>query len=264
MGGAITKIAGIGSSSINGSAYANTMTADNSSALQIGQNAYYQTQSLITAHGSGSTNNTFCHPNSPDPQPNPLPISQSNIDEWKDQADDSVLTGDLTLQWPCTAVLTKRKYVGNVTIQGGCTIDAESPVWITGNLTVQGGSTLRLKSSYGGTSGVIVVDGVATLTGGSKVQGSGTSGSYLTVISTYNSPTIPAINVNGGNSTSIVYAGDGIVQLSGGANLREVTGKKVVLTTGAIVTYESGVANPFFTSGPTGSFNVVKGTYQLK
>lgn len=265
MGGVITKIAGVGSSQINGNAYANTMTADNSSALQIGNHAYYQTQSGITVHGSNCNgNNSYCHPGSTDPQPQPMPISQANIDEWKDLADDQVHNGNLTIQWPCTTNLEKKKYVGNVTVQGGCSIQMDTPVWITGNLTVTGGSQIRLKPSYGITSGVIVVDGQVFLNGGSRLQGSGTTGSYLMVLSTYSHATNPAITVDGGNSSSIVYAAEGIVQLQGGTNLREVTGKRIVLTAGAIVSYETGVAQPFFTSGPQGSFSVVKGSYQAE
>lgn len=267
MGGVITKITGSGSSYIDGSAYANTMSGDNYSALQIAQHAYYQVQNSITVHGSNCNgNNSYCHPGSTDPQPQPLPISDANIDEWKDLADDQVQTGNLVIQWPCTTNLEKKKYVGNVTVQGGCSIQTDTPVWITGNLIVTGGSTIRLKPSYGITSGVIVVDGKITLDGGSRMQGSGTAGSYLTALSTKvtNSESDPSIYVSGGNSSSILYAGDGVIALDGGTNLREATAKRIYLTAGAIVTYESGVANPFFTTGPQGSFSVVKGSYQVK
>ncbi len=265
MGGVITSIAGTGSGYINGNAYANTMTSDNSSALQIGNSAYYQTQLGITVNGSAcSGGNTHCHPNSTDPLFRALPISQSNIDEWKELASSPTQSGNVTIQWPCTTNLEKKHYLGNVTVQGGCTITADSPVWISGNLVVQGGSTVKLKPEFGAVSGVIVVDGTTNLTGGSRVQGSGTSGSYLTVVSTYSHPTQPAIIVNGGNHSSIIYAGDGILQLEGGTTVRQATAKKINMTAGATLTYESGVENPFYTSGPSGSYSVIKGSYQVK
>lgn len=265
MGGVATKIAGIGSSVITGNAYANTLSADVNGALQINGQAFYQVvDSNVRVSGQSCTNNAACHPNSPDPATVVLPISQSNIQAWKDEADDQVQNGDLTIQWPCNTTLNKKKYVGNVIIQGGCSIQIDSPVWITGNLTVQGGSTVSLKSSYGPASGVLVADGIINLTGGSKFLGSGTAGSYMTALSTYNSHTISAININGGNSSSIVYAGDGIVTLSGGATIRESTAWKIVVTGGGTVNYESGVANPFFSSGPSGSFTAIKGTYLAK
>lgn len=264
MGGDANKIAGTGSSSINGNAYGNTLTGNNSSALQIGKDAYYQTESGITVRGQNCSNNTHCHPGSPDLPPLNFPISQSNIDEWKDIADDSVVNGNVTIGWPCTTTLQKKKYVGNVTVQSGCNIQIESPVWITGDLTVTAGSTVKLNNSYGATSGVVVVDGKINLTGGSRFLGSGTAGSYLMGLSTYNSQSIPAITVNGGNNTSIIYAPYGIIDLQGGTTIREATAWKITLSSGATVTYESGVTNPFFSSGPQGSYSAIKGTYQVK
>lgn len=264
MGGDINKINGIGSGSIQGNAYANTLTANNSSALVIGKDAYYQTQSGITVSGQNCNNNPHCHPGSVDPPPLNFPVSNANIEEWKNIADDAQYNGNLTIQWPCTTTLQKKKYIGNVTVQGGCNIQIESPVWITGNLTVTAGSTVRLNNSYGPASGVVIVDGTILLDGGSKFQGSGASGSYMMGISMYNSHTLPAITVSGGNSSSILFAPDGIINLQGGTNLREATAWKISLTGGAIVSYESGVASPFFSSGPQGSFSVIKGTYQLK
>ena len=264
MGGSINGIYGNGSGTIQGNAYANTLSGNNPSALVINQDAYYQTQNGITVNGQNCNNNSHCHPGSTDPPPLNFPVSQANIDEWKGIADDVVQTGDLVIQWPCTTTLQKKKYVGNVTVSGGCSIQIESPVWITGNLNVTDGSTVRLNSSYGATSGVVVIDGTVLLNGGSRFQGSGAAGSYLMGLSTYNSQTTPAIVVAGGNSSSIVYAPWGIINLQGGTNLREATAWKISLTGGAIVSYESGVASPFFSSGPQGSYSVVKGTYQLK
>ncbi len=268
MGGQITSITGIGSSSIQGSAHANTLSGNNPSALVIGQDAYYQTQSGITVHGANCTNNSYCHPNSTDPQPVDMPISQGNIDEWQEQASQAPpYNGNLTIQWPCTPSLEKRKYNGNVTVQGGCTIQIDSPVWITGNFTVTGGSTVKLKSSYGETSGMIIVDGKVDLGGGSRLQGSGNPLSYLTVLSKYASPggdSDPAIVLNGGNSSSIAYAANGVISLTGGTHIREATAKRIVMTSGATLTYETGVANPFFTSGPSGAYAAIKGSYQIK
>jgi hypothetical protein len=265
MGGKINKIAGIGSSTINGNAYANTLTGDNPSALQIGLDAYYQTESSIRVSGQNCSNNTHCHPGSPDLPALPLPVSEANITEWKSFADDVVQTGDLNIQWPCTTTLEKKKYVGNVTVGGGCSIQIDTPVWITGNLTLGGGASVKLKTSYGSSSGIIVVDGITSLAGGSTLKGSGSTGSYMMVISTNNNLVSPyAISINGGNSSSILYAPYGAIYLSGGSNLREASAYKVVMDGGAILTYETGVANPFFSSGPSGSFSVVKGTYQSK
>lgn len=262
LGGKINKLAGTGSSYVNGSAYANTMTADNSSALQIGKEAYYQTQTNITVQGQNCTSNSHCHSGAPDPQPLVMPISDSNIQEWKNFASQQVQTGDLNIGWPCPALASK-KYVGNVTIGGGCTVQMDAPIWITGNLTINSGATLALKSSYGSSSGIIVVDGLVSLAGGSILKGSGTTGSYMMVISTNTAVTSPyALEISGGNSSSILYAPYGAIHLTGGSNFREASAYKIIMDGGATLTYETGVATPFFSSGPSGSFSVVKGTYQ--
>ncbi len=110
MGGVTTKIAGTGSSYIDGSAYANTLIGDNSSAMQIAQDAYYQAQQGIFVHGANCTNNTQCHHGSSYPAPRALPLSDANIAEWKDMAENFVYTGNLVIQWPCTTNLEKKKY----------------------------------------------------------------------------------------------------------------------------------------------------------
>jgi Tfp pilus assembly protein PilV len=262
-GGKINKLIGLGSSYVNGNAYANTMTADNSSALQIGKDAYYQTESSIRVSGASCASNSHCHPGAPDPQPVVMPVSDANIQEWKDFAGQNVQNGDVNIGWPCNTPITSKKYVGNFTIGGGCSMQMDTPIWITGNLTIGGGASLSLKNSYGSSSGIIVVDGVVNLAGGSVLRGSGTAGSYMMVISTNNSQGSPyALDISGGNSSSILYAPYGAVHLSGGSNFREVSAYKIVMDGGAILTYETGVASPFFSSGPSGSFSVVKGTYQ--
>ncbi len=264
MGGQINSLDGEGSSYINGTAHANTMTANNSSALQIGQDAYYQSESNIRVHGSGCSNNSHCHPNSTDPQPIPMSVSDANITEWKNLASTNIHNGNVTISWPCPT-LTEKKYVGNVVVQGGCNIQIDSPIWITGDFTVQSGARVSLKNTYGNSSGVIVVDGKTKLEGGSTLNGSGSSGSYMMVISTNTSISSPyAIEISGGNSSSILIAPYGGIHLTGGSNLREASAYKIIMDGGAILTYETGVASPFFSSGPSGSFSVIKGTYQSK
>lgn len=264
MGGKINKLIGVGSSHVNGNAYANTMTGDNPSALIIGKDAYYQTQSGITVSGQNCNSNSHCHPGSTDPQPAVMPVSDANIQEWKDLASAQVQTGNINISFPCTS-LSSKKYVGNVTIGGGCNVQIDTPIWITGNLTIASGATLSLKSSYAESSGIVLVDGVTSLSGGSVLKGSGTPGSYMMIISTNTNQVYPyAIEANGGNSSSILYAPYGAIHLTGGSNFREAAAYKIVMDGGAILTYETGVASPFFSSGPSGSFSVIKGTYQIK
>ena len=55
---------------------------------------------------------------------------------------------------------------------------------------------------------------------------------------------------------SIVYAGEGEIEIDNSAALKEVTANKLKITNSATVTYESGLANNNFFSGPSGSWTV--------
>lgn len=263
VGGLPSSITTTGGPQINGDAHANTLQ-NNSGTFNIGQHAYYQTASNITVHGQSCANNAYCHPNSPDPIQRPLPISDANIQTWKDAATAAgVYTGNIN---GCQANFPAGKYVGNVVLNGGCNATMTDPVWITGTFTITGGATLRLNSSYGGASGVLIVDGPISFQQGGQVRGSGTANSYLTAISTYNSQSngIPAIDLSGGSNSSIIYAGNGIINMTGGANLRELTAWKVIMTGGSSLTYDTGLADITYLTGPSGSYTPVKGTYVVK
>jgi len=154
-----------------------------------------------------------------------------------------------------------------VTIGSSCNIKFRSPVHITGNLSVQSGGRVSLDESYGDQSGVIVVDGRVLLSGAGSINGTSSSNSNMLVLSKYTSPGpsfLPAIDAAGGTSSSIFYAANGNIIMSGAAHLSQITAKKVILDGGAVIDYDSGVTTPFFSSGPSGSFTVIKGTYQQK
>jgi hypothetical protein len=56
--------------------------------------------------------------------------------------------------------------------------------------------------------------------------------------------------------TVIIYGSRGQVHLNNTAGAKEVTGYKIFLDNNASITYESGLANANFTSGPGGGFNI--------
>lgn len=273
MGGVATYIRGDGGNTIGGNVYANSLLAVNVGALNISKDAYYQyVDSGVRVRGNSClVNNQYCHPNSTDPLPQPMPVSESNIAEWKAAAEaGGTITGNQSLGWNCVQVWGQfpvRKFVGNVTVSSSCNIEFLSPIYITGNLTVESGGRVRLANSYGEQSGVIVVDGRVIMNGAGTINGSGHPDSNMLVLSNYvtTSPSnVPAINSGGGTSSSILYALNGDIVLSGGADLNQITAKKVILREGAEITYDTGVTTPFFSSGPSGSFSAVKGSYQLK
>lgn len=259
MGGLPTYIQGSNGVNINGSAYANTLTD-----LNIAKDAYYQSQSGISVNGSNCTNNSHCHPASPDPAPKVMPISDANISAWRTSAIEvGVFTGDIS---SCRASLGPGKYVGNITFTNGCNVVIKDPVWITGNLLLSNNITLKLDSGYGPVSGVIIVDGIIDLSNTAKIQGSGNQNSLLLAVSTFDSRTNgqDAINVGNGGNFGILYAPYGIADIANGNHLKELTAWKIKLNNNVIVDYDTGLAAPFFSSGPSGSYSLIKGTYQIK
>lgn len=255
MGGETTYIQGQNGANIDGNAHANTLRD-----LTIGQGAYYQAASNITAGSS--------HPGEPDPAVKVMPISDANITAWQNEAADptkggGVYNGDIS---SCVSTLGPGKYVGNVTFSNNCVVTVKNPVWITGNLTLGNSNTLRLDASYGASSGVIIVDGIVNLANNNSLRGSGTDGSYLLALSTYDSTIdgVYAITVSNSGNQGAFYAGKGIVEIQNTNYLSEVTAWKLRLSNGVTINYESGLASSFFTSGPSGSYSLLKGTYQLK
>ena len=61
----------------------------------------------------------------------------------------------------------------------------------------------------------------------------------------------------------ILYAADGVVEVSNNAALKEITANKIHLSNGASVTYESGLASPLFSSGPGGGWEIQDQSWQL-
>ena len=152
------------------------------------------------------------------------------------------------------ATLGPKKIVGNLTVSGGGILTVTGNMWVTGNLVLDGNGIIKLASSYGVNDAVIVVDGTVTISGGGHATGSGTTGSYLMFYTT--SYSTSAASVNGGAGAVIVYAPNGTISISGGASLKEATGYKINIDGGSSITYESGLTNNNFSSGPSGSWSI--------
>jgi hypothetical protein len=127
-------------------------------------------------------------------------------------------------------------------------------VYVTGNITISNSAKIKLDSSYGSLSGIILSDGIISPSNLSTLQGSGQSGSYLLVLSTNTSDT--AITVSNNASGAIFYTSAGGITVSNNFSAREVTGYKLIMSNSASITYESGLSNVFFTSGPLAGWKV--------
>lgn len=252
MGGNVTSITASSTLLVSGHVHANTIQN-----LNIAKDAYYKT--LINTIIGGQS-----YPDSNDPPPLVFPISDANITDWKNQSQAvGVTVGNIT---NCVQTLGPGKIVGNITWGNGCVVVVKSPVWITGNLTVENDTTFKLDPSFGTTSGFILVDGKVDFKNNNKVQGSGTGNSILMILSTYDSRSNneAAITIKNNGNTGIFYANIGIIEPGSNNQFKELTAWGIRLVNNSTLTYETGLSSTLFSSGPSGSYSLIKGTYQVK
>lgn len=211
---------------------------------------------------SGSGNNKSCTtpPGTPpaDPVAQDLPLSDAQIASWiADATAGGTTNGDVTISSPTT--LGPRKIVGNLTINSTLTI--ANTIYVTGNIIITG--TVKLSSTYGATSGMIIADGYITIGNGVVFQDSGTTGSYILLLSNSTcdasvsgSPCNGnnAISVSNNSNISIVNAQKGTVYFSNNATVKEAVGNTINLKNNVGISYGSGIISTDFTSGPTGSW----------
>lgn len=273
----------MGNATVNGNVYSNgTITGANGALISgsafsasagglidnvdVGQNgigtAWAHTVRNSTIAGTlycqtGSGNNKSCNTSASDPEPVDMPITEAMMDQWKaDAALGDTITGNLTISTPTT--LGPKKITGNLAINDDLTITGT--IYVMGNITTQNGAHISLSPSYGPTGGIIISDGQVNLNNNVLFFGSGSSGSYVLLVTTSACPTgcgsVDAIEIDNNVGAILVSAQNGTVHLHNGVSLNEVAGYKIVLNNNATVNYISGLANTSFTSGPSGGWNI--------
>lgn len=225
---------------VSGTAQAHTVNYVNSTGL------------IYCKEGKG--NNQSCTDQT-DPLYQSFPIPDSYIDDWKSvAAAGGTFNGNYTVGSSGDA-LGPLKINGNLTVSGGGTLTINGTIWVTGNISISGGASINLSSSYGSLDGLVVADGNISITGGAQANGSGIPESYIMLLTTSSSGS--AISISGGSGAVILYARDGTLNVSGGAELKSATAYRVVVSGGSDLIYESGLANVQFTSGAlAGGFSI--------
>lgn len=237
---------------VNGNVHANTI--DN---VHIDGDAFYKT--IINSTVDGTLN-----PGSEDPPPSVFPISNANITQWKQ---DAASGGNLNAP-VCGSVVPwgPGKYNNSLTLDNGCVIKIKSPVWITGNVTMNNDNIFQLDSSFGSGSGLIIVDGTVNMANNNKLKGTTEGNSLLMLLSTYDSRTngLNAITIGNNGNTGVFYANMGIIEPGNNNQFKELTAWKIKLVHNSVINYESGLSSTLFSTGPSGTFSLIKGTYQDK
>jgi len=215
-----------------------------------------------TSTGCTAAMATKTRPNQIDPIS--LPISDEQIDNWKDEAScnnnpSCIYIGDYTIDVGETKFLGPQQITGNLIIENNATLIVTGTIYVTQDITIGNNAIIKLDSGYSSTSGVIIADGKIDISPDVTLQGSGEAGSYIMLLSTNSSLDVlsPAIDVGNNVEGAVFYTSNGLMRLRNNMKIREATGYKIYLDNNAEIEYEVGLQSTTFSSGPSGGWKVV-------
>ncbi|MEK7541884.1 MAG: choice-of-anchor R domain-containing protein [Patescibacteria group bacterium] len=208
----------------------------------------------VSAGGSACPNPSCVVASDP---PQPLPISDAVIQGWKDAAAaGGITTGDVTIDGASSA-LGPRKITGKLTVTNGATLTVDGAIWVVGDIVFDNNSVIRLNASYGALSGMIISDAKVDVKNNAAFSGSGNPASALMLVAAKNSPSEEIMNVDNNSLGVIYYAPKGRIKFSNNAAAKEATAYGITMDNNATVTYESGLADVRFSSGPSGGYDII-------
>jgi Tfp pilus assembly protein PilX len=201
--------------------------------------------------------NQYCLVENP-PREN-LPISDGVIQDWQNAAETGgVHSGDYILDLDGeSASLGPKKITGKLKVDNGATLNITGTIWVEGDIDLSNGCDIHLDNGYGSNSGVLLTSGKIVVSNNCTFAGSGDPDSYLMALSAKDSPNEEVITVDNNAAGVIYYAGKGRIKFSNNAQAKEATAYGLTLDNNAIITYESGLQNIFFTAGPAGGWDIL-------
>ena len=202
-------------------------------------------------------------------EPQDMPMTQEQIDGWKVDAAAGGTIAGYSLGGNDEDSLGPVKVDGDMTLDSNAELTITGTIWVTGNLSLNSNVKVQIDPNYSNFSGIILVDGQVFVDSNIILCGSEgfkeaqnecypSIGSYLMLLSTNISadPNNPAIYSTSNTKTTILYASAGFIKLGSNANLREVIGYGIVMESNVEVSYEIGLADAKFSSGPGGTWEV--------
>ncbi len=230
----------------------------------IDKNAYYTNIINSTVYG-------VSYPNSPNQGTTTFPISNTKIDEWKDEAlQGGIISSPCPYRINSTTTIGPKKINCDLEISGNnITVSLAGHVWVSGNIKIKNSPIVKVATSLGQNSVALIADNLSDRLSSGKVeiensttfQGSGSSNSYVLVVSNNNSAknggSVNAILIKNSVSGALVsYSNEGATVIENSVSLKEITSYKLTLKNTANVVYESGLVNLIFNSGPSGGFDI--------
>lgn len=217
----------------------------------------------------GTGNNKACNAASSTPTQTPFPFSNSDIDGWKAEAiAGGTHSGNLTLNTIMATSTGPLRINGNLTITDAARMTLGGTLYVTGNLSVQGDTDLVLNSSVGSKSVVVVVDGTVNIGNAANVNGNGTAGSYMVVLTTSQCEGLStcggtsAMTISGAAGAVVLLAPNGQVLFNGSASAKAVVAYKMSLTGATTLNYESGLSTISFDGTSGGGSSWITDTWK--
>lgn len=219
----------------------------------------------VSAGGSACPNPSCTIASDP---PQALPISDAQIQEWRDEATTGGIVSG-TYAVTSDTSLGPKKIAGDLDLTANNkTLTVTGTIYAQGNISVDNGSTIRCAIGYGNNSCVILADGWIHIKNNGMLAGSGTAGSYIMLLSASpcdGTSTAPpcdtahhhaAVDLHNNAEGAIFYASRGLINAHNNVAVSELTGYGISLDNNATVTYESGLTDVRFTSGPFGGYDI--------
>lgn len=234
---------------ITGNLYSNqNITAGNNSSVTGSASAVGTISRGLTVSGQKLTGQPV----------QPLPTFDANFWRTKAQA-GTTINGNYS---PTSGSTIGPLYVtGNLTFGNSVNVTVAGPVYVAGNIVFGNTITLNVASSLAPYGVMVIADGTVTFGNSLDVVRPNGTG-YILVASTSTSSS--AITM--GNGTSVVnapiYAPNGGIVIGNSAHIVSFTARRVTIGNNAVITYDSGLASASFSSGPSGTWTIEKGTYQ--
>lgn len=248
-----------GAGSISGITVGGNAWARSLSGCTVQGDAYYTTLSSCPVAGTK-------YPGSADPAAAAMPITQEEIEAWKETAEaGGTIVGPYTVSG--TALMGPKKIDGDLTVNG--TLYLTGPVWVHGDIVFSNNSSLIVHASTGTSGAVLLADvpanqsseGSIRLSNNMTISGNGQTGSYPMVLSTNSSGS--AIELSNNADGVILYAPNGTIQVSNNAGANQITAKRLHLNNNATIEYVTGLQSQSFSNGPGGAWVFVPGTYGI-
>lgn len=233
--------------------------------VSVGGTARAPVFSNVSAGGSGCPNPNCVVASDP---AQALPITDAKIQEWRDKAAaGGVIEGTYTVT--SSVSLGPKKIAGDLNLTANNkTLTVTGTIFVQGNISIDNGSTIRCDSEYGVSSCVVLADGWIHTKNNGVFSGSGTAGSYIMLLSAAPCDGVSvappcdtahhnaAIDLHNNAAGVIFYASRGLANAHNNVAVSELTAYKISLDNNTTITYESGLADAHFTSGPSGGYDI--------